>query len=224
MQKLVDGVHRFHERVFRPQRELYERLVDGQNPDTLFITCADSRISAELVTQSKPGELFVLRNAGNIVPTHSVFNGGEAATIEYAVSALGVTDIVICGHSHCGAMAGLIAPATLVDLPHVAQWLSHAEATRLIIKARYADLTGQELLDATIEENVLVQLENLETHPAVRLGLLTGRVKVHGWVYRFETGEVYVYDPTAGQFVHSCEWSAGSRTAAKGDPRGPSTA
>lgn len=201
MQKLIQGIHQFREKDFRPLQGLFERLVNGQNPETLFITCSDSRIDPNLLTRSKPGELFILRNAGNIVPPHGAAHGGEAATIEFAVAALGVKDIIICGHSHCGAMKGLLQPEIIADLPAVASWLSNAETTRRIVRDNYGDLTGELLVTATIEENVLVQLEHLRTLPSVASRLVRGDLHLHGWVYRIETGEVFAYDLTCGQFV-----------------------
>jgi carbonic anhydrase len=200
MQKLINGLHQFQSSVFSSQRELFERLAHGQTPDALFITCSDSRINPNLITQTEPGELFILRNAGNIIPPHGAANGGEGATIEYAVAALGVKDIIVCGHSHCGAMSGLLNPAGLDELPQVRSWLSHAESTRRIVKENYGHLSGQALLTTTVEENVLVQLENLRTHPTVAAALSGGRLNLHGWVYKIETGEVFAYDPREGQF------------------------
>lgn len=201
MQKLIQGIHRFREEDFRPLQGLFEQLAKGQNPDTLFITCSDSRIDPNLLTRSKPGDLFILRNAGNIVPPHGAANGGEAATIEFAVAALGVKDIIICGHSHCGAMKGLLQPEMVAPLPAVSSWLSHAETTRRIVKENYTHLNGDALVTATVEENVLVQLENLRTLPAVASRLVRGDLHLHGWVYKIETGDVFAYDMTSGQFV-----------------------
>src|ERR1044071_9547851 len=127
MQKLVHGIHRFQEGVFRSQKELFEQLSSGQKPAALFITCSDSRIDPNLLTQTEPGDLFILRNASNIVPPYGPYGGGEAATIEYAVSVLGVQDIIVCGHSHCGAMSGLLNPDQVRELPAVRNWLAHAE-------------------------------------------------------------------------------------------------
>src|SRR5688572_14829550 len=104
MQKLVQGLHQFQSSIFSSQRDLFERLAVKQTPDALFITCSDSRINPNLITQTEPGDLFILRNAGNLVPRYDTGSSGEAATIEFAVVALKVTDIIICGHSHCGAM------------------------------------------------------------------------------------------------------------------------
>ena len=201
MQKLVQGIHHFQANVFRSQRELFERLAAGQQPETLFITCSDSRINPNLITQTDPGELLILRNAGNIVPNYGPANGGEAATIEFAVAALGVKDIIICGHSHCGAMVALLEPERLGELPALNQWLSHAETTRQIMNEKYAHLSGVPLVTATVEENVLVQLESLRTHPTVAARLASGDLKLHGWVYKIETGEVFAYDPDRVEFL-----------------------
>jgi carbonic anhydrase len=201
VQQLVAGVHQFKHEVFRHQRELFERLAAGQTPQTLFITCSDSRIDPNLITHTDPGDLFVLRNAGNIVPAYGAKGGGEVATIEFAVTGLGVSDIVVCGHSHCGAMKGLLHPEYLTEMPAVTEFLHHAEATRRIVKSKYSNLHGEPLLDATIEENVLVQLENLQTHPAVAAALAGGNLKLHAWVYDIASGEVYVYSDESEQFV-----------------------
>lgn len=201
MQKLIHGIHQFRNQDFRPLQGLFEQLAKGQHPETLFITCSDSRIDPNLLTRSKPGDLFILRNAGNIVPSHGAANGGEAATIEFAVAALGVRDIIICGHSHCGAMKGLLHPEMVAELPTVAAWLEHAATTRQIIKENYKHLEGDQLVTATVEENVLVQLENLRTLPAVAARLVRGDLHLHGWVYKLETGEVFAFDMATGQFV-----------------------
>jgi carbonic anhydrase len=201
MQKLVEGIHQFQKGIFTSQRQLFERLAGGQQPLALFITCSDSRIDPNLLTQTEPGELFVLRNAGNIVPPYSHGPGGEAATIEYAVCALKVRDIIVCGHSHCGAMNGLLHPEQLGELPAVRQWLTHAESTAKIMKEKYPHLTEAEpRLSATVEENVLAQLENLRTHPSVAAALARDELKLHGWVYEFQTGQVFEYDPHQGQY------------------------
>jgi carbonic anhydrase len=202
MQRLVQGVHHFQATVFSSHRELFERLAGGQNPDALFITCSDSRINPNLITQTEPGELFILRNAGNLVPPFGASNGGEGATIEFAIVGLGIQDIIVCGHSHCGAMKALLDPEGLADsMPLLHRWLRHAEATRRIVCEKYPSLAKQDLLNVTIQENVLVQLENLRSHPAVAAGLARGVLKLHAWVYKIETGQVFAYDPQQGQFL-----------------------
>jgi carbonic anhydrase len=212
MQKLVDGIHRFQKDIFSSQERFFQRLVDGQKPLALFITCSDSRIDPNMLTQTKPGELFIMRNAGNIVPPYGSNSCGEAATIEYAMSVLHIADIIICGHSHCGAMNALLKPESVKDLPAVRGWLSHAESTARIIKENYGHLTDSNArLTATVEENVLVQLESVRTHPSVAAALARKEVKLHGWVYKLETGQVFAYDANEGQFV-SLESSTGAAT------------
>ncbi|MFQ5731666.1 MAG: carbonic anhydrase [Planctomycetaceae bacterium] len=202
MQKLVDGIHQFQSNIFSSKEKLFERLAGGQHPLALFVTCSDSRINPNLLTQTEPGELFILRNAGNIVPPYGAVEGGEAATIEYAVRVLGVKDIVICGHSHCGAMGGLLDRPQLEQLPAARSWLCHAESTQRIIEENYAHITAAAArLTATVEENVLVQLEHLRTHPTVAAALGRQALNLHGWVYKFETGQVFGYHPQDGQFV-----------------------
>ena len=201
VQQLVAGIHRFKRDVFRRQREFFEELAKGQEPQSLFITCSDSRIDPNLITHTDPGDLFVLRNAGNLIPAFGATTGGEVATIEFAIMGLGVRDIVVCGHSHCGAMKGVLDPAAVAEMPAVADWLKNAEATRRIIRAKYSQLSGEALLDAAIEENVLMQIENLQTHPAVAVALAEYKLKLHAWVYEIETGEVFAFDDDAGQFL-----------------------
>jgi carbonic anhydrase len=201
MQKLIDGLHHFQKNIFCSQRDLFTRLAEGQRPEALFITCSDSRINPNLITQTAPGDLFILRNAGNIVPPFGAANGSEAAAIEFAVAGLGVRDIILCGHTLCGAMRGLIHPETLEDLPAVRAWLSHAEATRRLIKENYPDVDGPARVTLTAEENVLTQLESLRTHPVVKARLARGDVALHGWMYKIETGEVFQYDHDRAQFA-----------------------
>ena len=202
MLKLVQGIHQFQDNLFSSQRELFERLAKGQTPDALFITCSDSRISPNLITQTEPGELFILRNAGNIVPPHGLAVGGEEATIEFAIVGLGIRDIIVCGHSHCGAVNALLAPDGIRDsMPTLCSWLNHAETARRIIQEKYSDLSHEKRLNVAIQENVLVQLENLRTLPAVAAALARNALNLHGWVYKFETGQVFGYDPEHGQFL-----------------------
>ncbi|MBX3396572.1 MAG: carbonic anhydrase [Phycisphaerae bacterium] len=201
MQKLVRGIHNFQSEIFGTQRKLFERLAKRQDPIALFITCSDSRINPNLITQTEPGDLFIMRNAGNIIPAYgAAVASGEAATIEFAVAELKVRDVIVCGHSHCGAMKALLAPKPPDHLPAVKHWLNFAEATRRIMREKYPELAGDSLLTATVEENVIVQIENLRTHPAIAAALSAGDLNLHGWVYKIETGEVFAFDPAEGQF------------------------
>ncbi|MBV8400263.1 MAG: carbonic anhydrase [Acetobacteraceae bacterium] len=201
MGRLLDGVRRFHAQAFPQRRQLFRRLARAQQPETLLITCADSRVVPELFTQTEPGELFLCRNVGNLVPAYGQALGGVSAVIEYAVMALEVKNIVICGHSDCGAMKALVRPGSLAGMPTVATWLRHAEAAHSVVRVRYPDLDGDALVQALVEQNVLTQLDHLRTHPAVAARLAEGRLGVHGWTYEIGTGSVAMFDPAAGRFV-----------------------
>ncbi len=200
--KLFDGVREFRDNVFPERREQFEELAKGQNPRILFITCADSRVVPEMITQTEPGDLFVCRNIGNIVPAYGEMMGGVSAVVEYAVVALGVSDIVVCGHSNCGAMAGLIrGEAALDKMPTVRSWLRNAHAARSVVEVLYPELTGDAKIQALVEQNVLTQLQHLGTHPAVAAGVASGKVELHGWVYDIETGEIHLHDVARGEMV-----------------------
>jgi len=201
MRKILEGLSRFQCVAFPEARELFARLASGQNPEALFLTCSDSRIVPELITQTKPGDLFICRNAGNIAPAWGETTGGVSATIEYAVMALGVRDIIVCGHSDCGAMKALLDPGPLARMPTVALWLRHAECARFVVEENYAHLGAQERLAMLIEQNVVAQLANLGTHPSVASKLHKGELGLHGWVYDIATGAVKAYDRTSGQFL-----------------------
>jgi carbonic anhydrase len=201
-ERLFDGVRTFRNEVFPEQREHFEKLAAGQSPGTLFITCADSRVVPEMLTQTDPGELFVCRNIGNIVPSYGEMLGGVSAVIEYAVAALKVRNIVICGHSDCGAMKGLmnVDDPALARMPTVKSWLRNAEAARTVVEATHGNLSGDAKVQALVEQNVVTQLQHLETHPAVAAALATDEITLHGWVYGIKDGEVRTYDPDAKAF------------------------
>jgi carbonic anhydrase len=202
MKKLITGLREFQSTYFSENRDLFEQLAHGQHPNVLFITCSDSRIDPNLITQTDPGDLFVIRNAGNIVPPYGAANGGEGAAIEYAIHALNISQIVVCGHNHCGAMKGLLKLNELqADMPLVYDWLQHTQATRQLVLENYTELEGEELLEITVAENILTQIENLETYPMVRSRLRQGKLDIYGWIYEIETGEVLAYDPVSKQFV-----------------------
>ena len=201
MQRLMAGLQKFQREVFPLKKELFERLAKGQQPTTLFITCADSRVVPDLFTQSEPGEIFVIRNAGNIVPAYRLPPGGVTATIEFAVAVLGVKHIVICGHTDCGAMKGLLHPENLTGVPAVAGWLDQAEATRRVVLDNYKGEEEPALLEAMIRENVLVQLKNLETHPSVLSRTARGELQLYGWIYNIGTGDVESFDADKQTFI-----------------------
>lgn len=202
MKKLLAGLREFQTGYFSSHRDLFEHLAHGQHPRILFITCSDSRIDPNLITQAQVGDLFVIRNAGNIIPPFGATNGGEGAAIEYAIEALGIEQVIVCGHSHCGAMKGLLKLNSLAEkMPLVYEWLKQAEATRRLVKDNYSSLEGENLLEITVAENVLNQLENLHTYPAIRSKMHQGNLALHGWIYRIETGEVLAYDGVLHDFV-----------------------
>lgn len=201
MKELIEGVRRFREVEYPARRPLFEKLAAGQSPKVLFITCSDSRINPALLTQTEPGDMFVIRNAGNLVPAYGRTGEGVSASVEYAVAVLKVSDIVICGHSDCGAVKGLLNPEGLSHLSQVAEWLWHAKAALAMAEARYPNARGAELLKAAIEENVRAQMTNLETHPPVAAARAAGKLRIHGWVHDIGSGDVAVFDPAAARFV-----------------------
>lgn len=202
MRKLIQGLREFKDSYVSTHRQLLEQLSHGQKPRVLFITCSDSRIDPVMLTQTDLGDLFVIRNAGNIIPPYGATNGGEGAAVEYAIHALDIKQIVVCGHSHCGAMKGLLQLGSLEEeMPLVYDWLRHAEATRRLIKENYSNRSQDELLEITIAENVVTQIENLKTYPVVRSKMFQGKLLIFGWVYLIETGEVLAYDPQTHSYV-----------------------
>ncbi|GHE10368.1 carbonic anhydrase [Streptomyces alanosinicus] len=194
MPDLADGIARFQQDVFPAKADLFAHLAGHHRPHTLFIGCSDARVVPELITQGEPGELFVIRTAGNLVPAYTPGANGVTASIEYAVAVLGVSDIVVCGHSACGAMTALAEGHDLSDAPVVAGWLRHADAAL----ARIAGMaTGPQKLVALVQQNVYAQLANLATHPSVARALAERTVTLHGWVFDIATGHVEALD-TAG--------------------------
>lgn len=201
VRQLFARYQRFREDVFPERQALFESLAEEQRPSVLFITCSDSRVVPDLILQSEPGDLFVCRNAGNIVPPYGTMAGGVSATVEYAVAVLGVRAIVVCGHSDCGAMRALLRPQSVAELPTVRAWLEQAETARRVVKEHYPDADEDTLLRAVIEENVVAQIEHLETHPYVAARLRRGELDLYGWVYRIHTGEIVTLDASEGRFV-----------------------
>lgn len=200
MERILDGYALFREKVFPDKQQLFKKLAGAQNPKALFITCADSRVVPDLITQSSPGDLFVIRNVGNIVPPYGQMNGGVSTAIEYAVLALGVKHIIVCGHSDCGAMRAVLNPASLEHMPTVRAWLWQSEAARIVVEDNCPDCTGNGTLPVLTEENVVSQLDHLCTHPSVASRLAAGKLFIHGWVYDIETGAIRAYDAAQGKF------------------------
>lgn len=204
MDQLIKGVLRFEKDIYPKRKEFFDRLIARQYPRALFITCSDARVVPNDITDSDVGDLFTIRNAGNIVPAYGDTLGGVSATIEYAVMALGVKNIIVCGHTHCGAMAAALHPETIAHMPIVRSWLNHSESARRVV-AGYVDLPEEEQLKELVEENVLAQLDHLRTHPSVAAALAGGEMDLYGWVFDIETGRVHTYDGTQGAFVEMSE-------------------
>jgi carbonic anhydrase len=200
MKSLVKGVHRFQREVVETRKAWFAKLAEGQAPEALFLTCSDSRISPSLLTQTEPGELFIVRNAGNIIPTSGSAGSGELGSIEFAIQGLNIEHIIVCGHSDCGAIKALMKPELTAKMPGLRQWLTNAELTKRVIEENYANYSEEEQLDLAIQENVLCQIENLRTHPAVAAKLRGGKLSIHAWVYNVASGEVFAYDADEGQF------------------------
>ena len=201
MPGFVDGFLKFKKEVYPPNKALFESLSHGQRPEALFITCADSRIETAMITQTKPGDIFVCRNAGNIVPLHDDYTDGMSASIQFAVAVLKVPHIVICGHSDCGAMSAALSPEALDELPIIKDWLCQCEPALEKVNADGDEKTAEEKMDMLIEQNVLLQLQNLKTHPSVARRLNAGDLTLHGWVYDIKAGDVIAYDEAKGKFV-----------------------
>lgn len=202
MEKIIRGVKEFQTSDFPPQREYYEMLaVKQQKPIALFITCSDSRVVPHQITRTEPGDLFQLRMVGNIIPPYGSVVSGESATIEYSIAVLEIKHVIVCGHSQCGAIKALIESENLDELPAVKSWFAHAESTRRIVRQKYGTLSPQERAVAATEENVLVQLNNLSTHPHVAARLATGELNVYGWYYDIATGNVLQYDQDEREFL-----------------------
>jgi carbonic anhydrase len=202
LETLLAGVSRFRRDVYPKNRERYQKAAkEPQRPHTLFITCADSRIDPELLTQSGPGDIFVTRNIGNLVPAYGHMMGGVSAVIEYAVQALEVSQAVICGHTDCGAMKGLLHREKVATMPTVNSWLQNADAALSVVQARDRSGNEHDQLSELTEENVLLQLNHLRTHPSVAGAVARRKLALYGWVYDLGNGHVNIFDPELHRFV-----------------------
>lgn len=201
MNEVIGRVFDFEKRVFPSQGDLYSKLAQGQSPKALMISCADSRVVPEHIMQAQPGDLFVCRNAGNIVPPFATQNGGVSSTVEYAVAALGVRDIIVCGHSDCGAMKALMNPEMLEGMPNVAAWLRHSHAAQSVVNHGYPSLENGDRVRVAAMENVVAQLAHLRTHPSVASGIARGEISLHGWFVDIHAGVMLGLDGHTGRFV-----------------------
>lgn len=209
MNELIGRVFEFGKQVFPNQSALYAKLAaDGQSPKALMISCADSRVVPEHIMQAAPGDLFVCRNAGNIVPPYATSNGGVTSTVEYAVMVLGIRDIIVCGHSDCGAMKAVADPTGLEAMPNVAAWLRHSCAAEQVVREGYPEMGKAERVRAISLENVVAQLNHLRTHPAVAAGIARGEIALHGWFFDIGAGELLALDGVTSRFVPLTEAEA----------------
>lgn len=204
MKQLIDGYTRFRSQVYPQHSQLFQQLANGQQPQALFICCSDSRVMPEMMMQSEPGVLFPIRNAGNMVPPPSETGGGVAATVEYAVRVLKVADVIVCGHSNCGAMQGLLQMHTLDALPIVKAWLENTGALSQGLMTSFAgasELPFEQRLQLLADLNVVAQVQNLKAHPAVYEAMHQGTLKVHGWMYDIGSGRISRFDEENRTFV-----------------------
>jgi carbonic anhydrase len=193
LDQLKAGVRRFQAEVYPRQAEIYAQAAsEPQRPHTLFITCADSRVDPNAITSSGPGEMFVTRNIGNMVPAYGEMLGGVSAVIEFAVGALGVRHVVICGHTHCGAMHALLHPESMEKMPTVRSWLRNAHAALSVTDKFAQEDQAVDPVRLLTEQNVLLQMQHLKTHPSVAEAIAQGELTVSGWMYHIGTGEVQV--------------------------------
>jgi carbonic anhydrase len=195
---ILSGIARFQGYV-RENQELFDRLAtEGQAPEVLFIGCSDSRVPPELIVGARPGELFVMRNVGNVVPPYGTGEMSVGAVIEYAVLDLHVKHAVICGHTGCGGLEALTALPDWSREPHLARWIEHARSAQTKVEA--SGLPAEERPLAVARENVLLQLEHLRSYDPVREGERAGSLALHGWLYYLQTGVVEAYDPQSGSW------------------------
>jgi carbonic anhydrase len=198
--RIAAGIAKFQRHVFPEQQSMFERLSKAQQPLALFITCADSRIVPNLITQTEPGEIFVERNPGNMVPTFSEHVGGVTAGIEYANLVLKVPLIVVCGHTDCGVMKALLHPETTAGMPGVQTWMRYGSKARDKVLRDRADEGKQERVNRLAAANVLEQIAHLKTHPSVASRLAASEVEIHGWVYEIGAGRIWAADLETGEF------------------------
>lgn len=210
MKRVLEGLTLFQRIAYPRHRELFERLAKNQTPQAVFIACSDSRVVPNLLLQAEPGDLFIIRNAGNIVPPAGSSYGGTTASLEYAIVALGIRDVILCGHSNCGAMKGVLNPDALGSMPAVRQWVSYAELARRAAVEAHPDATDEEMLDCVVDYNVIAQVRNLLTFPFVRPLVEKGELEIYGWVYDIGTGHVKGLDATGRRFVPIGDGEMGS--------------
>jgi carbonic anhydrase len=201
MNPFLNGYLKFRREVFPAQESKYRALAKTQKPHTLFITCSDSRIMPSDLTQTAPGELFHCRVVGNLVPAHGNSAGGVTSAIEYAVMVLGIKNIIVCGHSDCGAMRAFSHPEKLTELKAVRAWIEHAESAVTMAREHHAHLDGDDFIAALAKENVVSQIQHLKTHPCVASRVRKGTLDLYGWYYDIGHGTIEQYDEPQESFL-----------------------
>ena len=201
MEKLVAGHRKFLKDAFPLRQGQFYLLAEWQRPEVLFVTCADSRVVPDLILQTQPGDLFICRNIGNVIPLPGEPAGGVSATIQYAVEVLRVKEVIVCGHSDCGTIRALMHPDKLAGLDSVKDWLQHVEPAWKHLTEAERTGEGPTLHSALTHANILVQLENLKTHAYIQRAIAEGRLRVHGWFYDILSGQIEQYDEGRGKFV-----------------------
>jgi carbonic anhydrase len=201
MDRVIKGHKKFLAEVFPERRNQFHLLAESQAPEWLFITCSDSRVLPDLFLSTGPGDLFITRNAGNVVPVTGNDVDGCTATIEYAVEVLKVKHAILCGHSDCGAMKAALAGAGLENLPKASRWLNHVEAAFSHRQPLNPDEGASAELASLIRGNVVAQFLNLKAQPSVERALAAGELSVHGWYYDILTGRLEQYHEEMGRFL-----------------------
>lgn len=201
LEDIRDGVLRFRKKIFPIRRAIYEQLANHQAPQILFITCIDSRVDPADLCDADPGDMFVERTPGNLVPLYADTRSGISASIEYAVTALEVTDIIICGHSDCGALKATLAPRKRKKLPAVDRWMHWADEAAAYVRKHHRNDDDATKLHHLCQRNVLAQMQHIESHPSVAKRRAAGLLRIHGWVYEIHTGEVHACHPETGEFT-----------------------
>ncbi len=200
MKKIISGFYHFKNYSFTKRKTLFSKLAVGQGPEVLFLTCSDSRVDPSLITHTEPGELFVIRNAGNIVPPYPTGISGVVASIEYAVAVLKVKHIIICGHSDCGAMKGALDISSVNKMPNVKKWLGYVQPVINNLEKKFKNKDSFNLMEIT-RQNVLTQINNILTYPELKKNIESNSVDLHGWVYDIKQGSIEVYDSEVKSFI-----------------------
>lgn len=210
MLKLLEGVKKFYKEAYPKHRGLFTRLARNQNPQAVFVTCSDSRVVPNLFTQADPGDLFLIRNAGNIIPPAGTTAGGTIASIEYAVVALGVEHVVVCGHSDCGAMKGILHPEKVKHMPAVEVWVNFAHSAREAVMREFSDLDDDTIAELLVDYNVISQVRNLLTHSFIQERVNARKLEVYGWTYDIRTGMLRGMDESGRHMIPLTLESVGS--------------